>query len=399
MSSKPSLSRRGFIGSAAAAATAALAGCMYSGGGSGGMGVGGDVPVQPSVSRDQADVAVSSAAELEREANRGNGQVVWIEDGAEIDMTGRSISVRDVAIAGGRRDDYEGPLVYTEDHGHMSPAFRGGAGDGLITLERNARISGIRLRGPSYDYYDSGAYPGFIPYPDFGSNSPSERTNFYRQWHSRGVTLLGDSTMIDNSEVFGFSTHGIVVGDSVMAPRPTISSCVVHNCMQSSQGYCIDVKRGMPTISGCYFDAARHVICGFGHVDCGYHVQGCYFGPHNSGHVLDMHRLGQNLDSTSSNPESGIYKWRAGGTMIVEGCRFHGTTVIEDARGGGRSNELVHVRGVPLEGFLLRNNVCEYDSPLDAIRQTGVPPDTEENQYGYVNVGWESNQFAGNISE
>lgn len=148
----------------------------------------------------------------------------------------------------------------------------------------------------------------------------AQRERWRSDWYARGVWIQADSAQVDNCEIWGFST-GIMIGSRDTPASPNILHSAIHNCMMTSAGYPIDVKRGLPTIYQCYFDAYRHALNGYGTADSGYLAIGCTFGSHASSHPIDMHGIHSNEpDGGSSNPDDLRYRWRAGGTMLVRNC-------------------------------------------------------------------------------
>lgn len=384
------MNRRDFLrATVGAGAVGALGGCITicPPGAGGGSVPPAEVPVRPAVQRSEAEVVVSSVEELVTEATTSSGRIIWVEDG-QYNLTGTSFETRNW-IAGSRgQGDSPGPLLQTDDSGARSHAYRGGDGDGVITLLDGGRVTGIRLVGAERGAHDHPRYDGFHPQH---SGSYSERMDYYSRHHGRGITILGSGCSVDNSEISHFATQGVVVGGNSTTVSPAIHHNSMHNTMMTSAGYCVDVKRGMPRIEQNYMDAARHAICGFGYEDCGYVVQNNTFGPHHSSHIVDMHRLGNNLDTLSSNPSSEIYRYRAGNRMEVTGNEFQSKERIPEA--GGGTNEAVHVRGVPAEGLTFSNNVLPWQDISQAVEQSGIPDGVNLNDLGFAGLRIGENQL------
>lgn len=381
------MNRRSFLRASAGIGALSLAGCFTpvpQGGGAGGVPPA-EIPVQPAVQREQAEVIVDSMDGLVSEARSGSGRIIWIEAG-EYELR-ESFVTRNV-IASGRGQDSGGATINVPVSGVRSEAYRGGEADGLIELEDGGRVSGLRLVGNEVGAHDHPRYDGYHPKP---SGSRSERFAYYDRHHGRGVNILGRGCSVDNSEISHFATHCIVVGDSSTAVSPIINANYLHNSMMSSAGYGLDVKRGRARVQNTYINATRHAICGFGHPDCEYTLQNVVFGPDHSRHIVDMHRLGENLDTTSSNPSSEIWRYRAGGLMTIDGCEFQSATRIQE-EGGGLNPALV-VRGVPASGVSFTNNRLPWDSLGSALKQTGIP-DGFRDQIG--DLGFTSLSVGGN---
>lgn len=381
------MNRRTFLRvTGAVSATGLTAGCIAIPRPGGGEVPPAEAPVRPAVSLSEAEVIVTTVEGLIDEATTGMGRIIGVEDG-NYDLTGTSFATRNW-IAGRRgQNGSPGPLLYTNDSGVDSHAYRGGEYDGVITLLDEGRLTGVRLVGAEVGNWDSDRYDGYHPQPN---GSYSERMAYYDRHHGRGVTVLGRGCSVDNCEIRHFATQGIVVGGNSTAVSPAIHDNSLTNMMMTSAGYCVDVKRGMPRIERNYMNASRHSICGFGYADCGYVVRGNVFGPHHSSHIVDMHRLGNNLDTLSSDPSSEIYRYRAGGQMEVVGNEFQSRERIPEV---GGINEAVHVRGVPAKGFSFLDNVLPWQNIGRAVRQSGVPDRVNLNDLGFAGLHIGQNQL------
>lgn len=395
------MDRRQFLRHATTVATgstlAASAGCLELLGlaNRGPAGLGGG-PTFQDVHRNDADIVVESAGALVDEINQGDGRTIWIPNDTIIDLSGRNLTLRNTTIASGRSDESSGALLATQDRGRGSPAMS----DAVFTLEDGARITGVTIRGPHHDYTDSPVVPGYIPLAP--GETYAEREQWRNDWYARGISMQSDECQVDNCEIWGFST-GIMVGSRNTSVSPSILYCFIHNCMMTSAGYPIDVKRGIPPIYRCAFDAYRHALNGYGTADAGYIAVECDFGPHTASHILDQHGI-HNNEGGSSSPEDLRYRWRAGGTMITRRCRIMPIRVIDEAHhnhGSGYVNHNaggytphVHVRGVPADGFYFENNLCAHPSPEEGITQSSVPGSYNTNENGWHNIYTSGNQWS-----
>lgn len=405
--------RRSFLKAlgAGAGATVALAGCIApppsvtDGGGVGAV-PGGAIPHQQAVSREDADYVVEEASVLAEHiaatANGGTPRVIWIPNDAKVDMTGRDGTLRNITVASGRTEGVSGGLIFSNSVGSDSVNYWGGSnGNGCLDIAENGRLTGVRLRGPTYDYYDSPAIPGWI---HFAPGGPSAREAWRSERHSRGITLLADSAQVDNCEIFGWSTQAIAVGNSATRPEPTISHCAIHNNCMTSFGYGVDVRRGNPIVYKCWFDGNRHHLNGHGNAHCGYRAIDCVFGPHATSHLIDMHQVGDNEDG-SSDPNDPYWTHRAGGYMLVQGCQIQATHNIEvpgKNHASGRPTSHAKIRGIPAQGFVFKDNLCAHGGPPNndeyayssPINQTGIEGSGESpDENGYVNVFFSGNAY------
>lgn len=217
------------------AGIASLAVCLFpmpSGSGSGSARVsGGDVESgfaykQPAVSRNQDTHVARTADQLDAALDQGTPKspaVVWIPPDAAVNYTGHTRRVTNAVIASTRQSksdesgSHPGGLIYSNSMGGESAAYRGGDVDGMFELGKNARLTGIRLRGPTFATWDSRWFPGFIP---FASGGPQRRENFREARFACGVTITAGNARIDNVECYGWSTQGIVI-NCPRSPKPS----------------------------------------------------------------------------------------------------------------------------------------------------------------------------------
>ncbi len=401
-------SRRSFLRAASAGAVGivGLAGCFApppevvdGDHGAGGTVPGGEIPTYQDVYREDADVIVADAGTLEAEFSEDDGQIVWVDTDTTIDMTGRSITLTSGILASGRTDGESGALITTEDRGINSPARN----PAVFELGEGGRITGVELRGPHWNYTDSTVIPGYIPM------APGETYDIRQQWrddwYARAISVRGENAQIDNCEIWGWSA-GIAVGAQSTAVSPDIFYNAIHNCMMTSAGYPIDVRRGTPTIYRCWFDAYRHAVNGSGLAQAGYYVLDCDFGPHASSFPIDMHRVEEN-QTGSTNSSALDYRNRAGGTMLVRDSRVMPTNIIDNSyhnegegyinhRPGGETPH-VHMRGIPADGFWFEGNVCAHPDPQTAINQT-IPDGYSAGENGWYSVYESANEWGVDFS-
>jgi hypothetical protein len=415
MTETPTLSRRGFLrGTAGLAVAGSLAGCYYpTGGSSGGNvsagGVGsGFAYEQPDVSREDATHIAHSPDDFDTaldEATRENPSIVWIPADAAIDYTGRSRRVTNAVIASSRSTDHAGGLLYSNDMGGTSEAYRGGEVDGVLELAENSRMTGVRYRGPTSATWNHPLYPGYIP---FGSGNAARREEYRSQRHSRGLSITAGSVRVDNCEIFGWSTQGI----SVNCPRsygrereqsyPGIQHCAIHDSGLSGYGYGVEVNVGHPIIQRCFFNGCRHMIAGEGYPDCSYTVQGSFFGPAGSLFPLDMHNLAEN-GGEGQNPEDYEYRYRSGGLIRVLNCTVAFSHVINIAAssslsaGGnpfaGNQTSAIGIGGLPAQGVIVQGCRFVHDGPESAFSVGLLPRHAETDQYGLARWETKNNQF------
>lgn len=351
---------------------------------------GGDIPHRQALDRGDADVEVTTADQLESEASVGDSRVIWIPEGTTIDLTGRDIQLENVVVASSRGEGSTGAVLLTDDEGVNSPVWDGGTEHGLVFLGDNTRLTGLSIYGPHHSEVDHPQLAGYFPMPDGGR---SARDSWREQRYARGVTIHGDNVSVDNCEIAYFSVQCIVVGSSSGDPpeNTVIAHSHLHNALMTSLGYPIDVRTGHPQIHRCYFDGYRHAVNGSGYATAGYFVTECTFGPWMISFPIDMHGVFENV-SGSSDSSASDYRNRAGGTMVVDSCRFLGHRIPDlpfiNQRAGSESTHAT-IRAIPADGFWFTNNVCSHGGPASGVAQRNIPSRyaTDENGYHNVYVG------------
>lgn len=369
-----------------------------------------DLPEDDIPTKDDADYVVEAgdgAEEFFTATNNANdvegGGVVYVEGDAEIDFSGASGLISDCTVVSDKgRNGSDGALLYTTDHGHGTNVWDAGPGVGLFTLHQNVRFFGLRVRGPTHDYWDNPSYPGYIPFR-FGELDAGERDEFRSEWSSRGINVQGENVTIENCKLWGFSTHGISVGghDEDQDYEPVISHCDIHDNMQSGLGYNVNIYRGNPDIDYCYFNASRHTFATFGYWNSGYHVTNSVIGPATSFFLCDTHNLGENSASESTNMDVKGFIGRASGNVRIENITFTPTNVIEEADyAAGDPTSHVSLGGIPWPpddtGAVIKNNRCAHESLDDAFYQStsGDGWSASVGEHGFSeNVVVEGNQY------
>lgn len=206
--------------------------------------------VQPSA----ATYTVSTESELVNAlGSASSGDVVYVDGSAEINLGSTDITVPSgVTLASDRGvDGAAGGHIYTT--AVVWP---------LVYVSDGARVTGLRVSGPSYSYreYDSDEV-------------------------DMGLRVTGSNVEIDNNEIYGF-THASV--------RPAGDTHVHHNHIHHNPmdglGYAVSTTSGHPIIEYNRFNYNRHSIASGG--GNGYTARYNYFGPDAVDHVMDMHRPG-----------------------------------------------------------------------------------------------------------
>lgn len=206
-------------------------------------------------SRTELDNALSQASE---------GEVVFLATDLPRDGAGDGIRVpRGVTLASGRG---------TSDHtATVKP--RGGKdwdtynGMSAFVLERNARVTGVRVEGHETRYRRHHSRGGVMIW-------------------GRGIETVGPNARIDNCEVFG-NERGIQCNHPAV-----VEYCDVHHHLQGGLGYGVRAQARGVQIRHNTFDYNRHSVASSNDSN-DYHCHDNWFGPNHVGHVIDHHDGGR----------------------------------------------------------------------------------------------------------
>ena len=298
--------------------------------------IGGGQGYENTISPDEADVVVSSRSEFNSAlSSASSGDVVYVAGDASIDLGSNTYTVpRGVTLASDRGiDNAPGGHLYT-DHQPDSSMY-------YIELSRGARLCGVRVQGPYYDFFD----------PDFYATGA-------------GVTVRGDSVEIDNCEMWGFALASVHVGTG----EPHIHHNDIHHNPRRGLGYGVVNYGGNPLIEWNYFDANRHSVACDG--QGGYVARYNHFGPITYSHVMDVHS--------------------PGGTRVEI---YNNTVEAVDGDHDGDQRPAVAIRGAPDDVAAIYDNwFYNPDEPLDT-------PDGWSTRHAIIQVGvdeWTNVEWSGN---
>lgn len=345
-----------------------------------------------------ADVTVSTASELDSACSyspsSGETYVVWVADGATIDMTGEDSLLTGGSgtkvIAGNRgQGGSNGPLIFSNSNGENSTAYRGGSVTGVFQVEGDVELFGVRWRGWSHDYWDSDEYPGYIPLKD--------SSEYYAEL-ARCFSIRSDDVEIHNCEIYGWATQGIYVGTRGTPNDPWIHHNDIHDCMQTAFGYGVDCGNGRPLIEYNYINACRHGVNGSGYSTAGWRCYNNVFGPSYSQHPIDMHSLSNNSTGSSSNYNNRGYHGNAGGRMVFQNNTVTCTRHISDANvQGGHRTPAIGIRGVPWprtgDGIIIEDNRFEHDEVKGPRPSPGHQYSGKENYSLATHQQWTRHDF------
>ncbi|WP_049971509.1 hypothetical protein [Haladaptatus cibarius] len=334
--------------------------------------IGGGSEYENDITRSDATVTVSTKSGLKTElSNVGSGDVVWVENSAEIDMTGESnIEIPSgVTLASGRGiDGSRGALLHVD----QPTSDRDTHALFKSPYEKGVRVTGIQLRGP---------YPGGYFDPPVSSDSDefkgywSTAVQFYNTESARNIE-------IDNCHLWGWSVAAVRVGANANADEnettyPTgthVHHCSIHTNAMEHLGYGIDLLNGDEhLIEYCYFDLNRHCIDGFGNPDNGYEARYNIVDDRTVSHAFDMH----NWQSNKGDRDV------AGSTIHIHHNTFRYDNEVQgdsDDYRDGSPQEYIKIRGAP-------DNRCDMDN--NWFQQKEKPPagTTGGDDYAYTQTG------------
>jgi len=207
-----------------------------------------------------ADILVSSAAELLAALPAATaGQVIYLEDAAEIDLSGHAAIdlPGGVTLASGRgRGGAEGGLITCDTFAY--PLF--------VTRGDGVRLTGLRLRGPN---------------PDIGDH------DYDLVAHSGAISSRFGGFEVDNCELWAWGTSAISLGQGAGDARVHHNS--IHHTRRAGLGYGVVLDRASAVIEGNVFDACRHHIAATGRPGTSYEARYNLVLEHANGHGFDMH--------------------------------------------------------------------------------------------------------------
>lgn len=251
-----------------------------------------------------------------------SGQVIYIEDDAIIDLSDqKNITIRaGITIASGRgKNGSLGGLIRATEPG-TNPLFRCGS---------NVVIKGIRFDGGDTDiYHNNVKFEGATADSDNRYKTPVTvciRTNY-------------PGLVVENCEFYGW-THAAISIQTGATNAKVLYNYIHHN-RRFGLGYGVVLNGGTAEIKGNLFDHNRHDIAGTGIEGTSYTASYNVFLENGTSHSVDMHGGKDRQDGTDI----------AGSSIKV----FNNNFKLAPSR------RAVVIRGIPLEGAIIENNVINY---------------------------------------
>jgi hypothetical protein len=190
--------------------------------------VGGGDGYEDTLGPTDATTTVSTADELVAAlADATPGDIVFLDGDSDIDATGTDLRVpAGVTLASNRaRDAAPGGRIRTTEQTRP-----------LVTLERETRLTGLRLAGPEDTFV---AYDG-------------DRAGL-------GVDVTGSSGELDNCELSGFADAAVRCGDDT-----AVHHCYVHHVPMETAGTAVRCTDGQPIVEYNYVNYTRRGVTATG---------------------------------------------------------------------------------------------------------------------------------------
>jgi len=242
------------------------------------------------------------------------GQVIFIPDGTEIEMTGTSsVAIpAGVTLAGTRGlDGSLGARLFTKQKG----------GTQFVTAGDYVRFTGLRFQGPSST-----------------TAKTAENATFFSVRHFRPE--------IDNCEIYDWNIQGVYA--SLGASQVHVHHNYIHHCQRSGYGYGVVVYSSDVYIIANKFDYCRHHVAAGGRPGCSYEAAWNLIMPNCTSTALDMHGGRDRGDNTDI----------AGDWMDIHHNTFQGT------------QRAVGIRGTPSQGAEIHHNWFTQ-APAEGVTSAG----------------------------
>ena len=280
----------------------------------------------------RSDYLAKTLEELLAALKQGKaGEVVYVNDNAEINITGNQkiIIPGGVTLASGRgRGGSKGALLYSDELA-TSPMFLAGG--------EKVRVTGLRLRGPD----------------------PNRRTEqmrklykegrYYSIPNSDGIISTHPHLEVDNCELWGWSHAGVFLKRGAL--KAHIHHKNIHHNQRSGLGYGVCLDQADALIEANLFDWCRHHIAGTGRPDTSYEARYNLVLENANGHSFDMHGGRDRKDGTDI----------AGDSIKIHHNTFKATGVPAFV-----------IRGRPQQSADIHHNWFLHSGPGKAIRQTNA---------------------------
>ncbi len=271
------------------------------------------------------------------------GEVVYVDDKAEINLTGKQKTVIPgrVTLASGRgRKDSRGALIYSKEL-KTWPFF--------LTGGERVRVTGLRLRGPDQERRTE------------QMRRLHREGRYYSIPNSDGIQSRHPHLEVDNCELWGWSHAAVYLMQG--AANAHVHHNHIHHNQRSGLGYGVCLDRSDALIEANLFDWCRHHIAGTGRPGTSYEARYNFVLENANGHSFDMHGGADRKD----------------GTDIAGDCiRIHHNTSK-----AGKVRAVV-IRGRPTDRAEIHHNWFLHTDPKNAVRQSNAVGNMRvyRNQFG-----------------
>jgi hypothetical protein len=274
----------------------------------------------------EGDFTVSTKAELLQALKEAQpGQIVFVPDGVEIDLTGtKDIVIPEAVTLAGTRGLHgsEGARIFTTSRTTFMLMKTGGD---------DVRVTGLRFEG---------AFGG--------TDQTAFSNNFFTTNHY--------GTEVDNCEIYNFNYRGVSVGPGAF--NVYVHHNYIHHVQRSGLGYGVRVDSCAVSIIANKFDYCRHHVASGGTPGSSYEAAWNLIMPHATGTHFDMHGGRDRGDSTDI----------AGDWMHVHHNTFQSPL------------HHVGIRGVPSDYAAIHHNW--FAAPVDKCVFSGGNTRVYSNIYG-----------------
>jgi hypothetical protein len=268
--------------------------------------VGGGQGYQKSVQH--GDITVGTLEEMLHALNDVKlGQVIYINDAAEIDMTGRIgvVIPENVTLASGRgMNGSRGALLFTTELGTNPLFVAGGTG---------VRLTGLRFRGPDTERREKQMAQLF------------KEGRYYSIPNSDGIQSVHQDLEVDNCELWGWSNAAVNLKKGALGAH--IHHNYIHHNQRWGLGYGICLDESSALIEANLFDWNRHAIAGTGRRGTSYEARYNVILENANSYSFDMHGGADRKDGTDIagdriNIHHNIFKAISVSAVIINGKPF-----------------------------------------------------------------------------
>jgi hypothetical protein len=265
-----------------------------------------------------------------------SGQVVFIPDETEIDMTARIyieqlvLEIPEGVTLAGNRGKGKSPGALLTSDALKTPVMIRAAGP-------DVRVTGLRIRGPNPKRYLDHHRRSF------GEGGGGHKY-YYKFPTSNGITTEYPRLKVDNCEISGFSHGGIYLR---RGEGHHIHHNYIHHCQYQGLGYGICHNTASSLIEYNLFNWNRHSIAGTGRPGCSYVARHNVELGESLSHCFDMH----------------------GGRDRKDGTDIAGTSILIYNNTFRARQTPVVIRGVPQEKCQVHHNwFLQHNNAGQAVR-------------------------------